>query len=94
MIEIQTSTEIAVPSVAVCPAGNICLYMPAAWDVNEALAHCQHELLDVLHSRFKELFAEREFPRVFRISGERVAIKPDLSHFPNSEDYFDRFFAT
>lgn len=94
MIEIQTSTELGTPMVAVCKEGNICLFMPADWDINDALAFCEQDLLQALHKTFKNLFADRDYPREFRMLGERLSIRPDPNYFPGSEVYFDRFLET
>ncbi len=94
MIEIQTSTNLSVPRVAVCHAGNICLYLPADWDVNDALAFCESGLLGTLHSRFKVLFAERDFPRIFGMVDDRLSIKPDDSQLPNHNTFFEGFLET
>lgn len=91
MIEIQTSTEMAEPTVAVCSAGNICLFMPADWDVNQALAYCERDLLMLLNKRFKALFADSEYPREFRMFDDRLSIKPDPNYFLGSDFYFERF---
>ena len=94
MIEIQTSTEIEAPSVAVCLGGNICLYMPAHWDINEALAYCEPELLSLLHKRFKALFASDDYPRVFGMVAERLSIQPDFAKLPNPVNHFEGFLDT
>lgn len=68
--------------------------MPADWDINDALSFCEQDLLQLLHSRFKNLFADRNYPRVFRMTGERLSIKPDDSCLTDSEFYFERFLET
>lgn len=94
MIEIRTTTEMAKPMVAVCREGNICLFMPADWDVNDALNFCEQDLMMMLHKRFKTLFADSEYPREFRMFGERLSIKPDSNCSWGSERYFERFLDT
>lgn len=94
MIEIRTTAETAIPSVAVCHGGNISLFLPVNWDINEGLAYCEQELLSLLHQRFKTLFANRDFPRVFHMAGEWLVIKPDPEQLPNHEEFFDKFFDT
>jgi hypothetical protein len=92
MIEIQTSTELEAPAVAVCERGNICLYLPSQWDINDALNHCEQELLSLLRTRFTTLFADRNFPRSFNMTADRLAIRPDAQQLANSEAYFKYFF--
>lgn len=94
MIEIRTAAGIAIPSIAVCHGGNISLFLPEHWDINEGLAYCEQELLSLLHQRFKTLFADRDFPRVFHMAGERLVIKPDSGQLPNHEEFFDKFLGT
>jgi hypothetical protein len=92
MIEIQTSTELEAPAIAVCERGNICLYLPSQWDITDALNHCEQELLSLLRTRFTTLFADRKFPRSFNMTADRLAIRPDVDHLPKPEDYFRYFF--
>ena len=92
MIEIQTSFEIEIPHVAVSESGNICLYLPADWDVNDALSQCEQALLSLLHTRFKDLYADKNFPRSFNMAADRLAIRPDVQQLPKPEDYFRSFF--
>lgn len=91
MFEIQISADLQKPSIAVCPGGNICLYLPADWDINEALTSCEPDLLHLLHIRFKALFADSDYPRNFYMTGDRLAIQPDLEQLPNREVYFEKF---
>jgi hypothetical protein len=91
MIEIQTSFEIEIPNVAVSATGSICLFLPADWDVNEALSHCEKALLTLLHTRFKDLYADKNFPRSFNMMATRLAIRPDVHQLPKPEDYFEPF---
>lgn len=92
MIEIQTSLELKAPVVAVCERGNICLYLPSDWDINDALTHCEQELVSLLRTRFTTLFADRKFPRNFNMEANRLAIRPDVQQLPKPEDYFRYFF--
>ena len=91
MIEIQTSLNIDEPVVAVCKAGNICLYLPSHWDINEALTYCEQDLLSLLHTRFKALFADKNFPRNFEMAADRLAIKPNMEQLPSRQIYFENF---
>lgn len=94
MIEIQTSIQLSVPTIAVCQAGNICLYLPADWEISEALLFCEQELLEALKHRFKILFSDRNFPRNFGMTLDRLSITPNISELPDQKAYFENFLET
>lgn len=91
MLEIQLEMGLEKPTIAICYGGNIRLFMPPSWRVEDALAICEVDILALLEQRFITLFDDRTFPRCYNSDENRLIISPKMKELPDSNLYFARF---
>ena len=91
VLEIQLETDRRKPAVAICPGGNIRLFMPPSWKVEDALAVCRIDILILLEERFVALFDDRTFPRSYNSDEGRLLISPKMQELPDPNHYFEFF---
>lgn len=94
MLEIQLEDDLEKPLVAICLSGNIRLFMPPSWNLEDALAFCRIDILIKLEERFTSLFSERTFPRSYERGEGRLVISPNVEKLPDPNLYFSRFLET
>lgn len=79
MIEIHLGEEFKIPSVFLSHEGTITLRFPVDMKIEDALSHCQDELIQNFREVFCKLFGDREFPREFQMVDSRIIIRPRSS---------------